>query len=150
MNNNRTHVLLIEDNPADSDLLTLRLIEADSTVDVCCVSRLADGLAAMAKNPPAVVLLDLNLPDSSGEDTLRRVLENAPGMPVVIISGRDDQAVAMNSFLHGVQDYLLKRDITSRNLERVIRCAIERQAKIRSKALLLYTVETTIEETPPV
>ena len=132
MNNGRTHVLLIEDNPGDADLVRLRLVEGDSAVDVNCVNRLADGLASMAKESPSVVLLDLNLPDSHGADTFRKVLEKAPGVPVVILSGQDDEALAMKALHQGVQDYLVKGDITSGHLERAMRYAIERQALIRS------------------
>lgn len=132
MNNGHTHVLLIEDNPGDADLVRLRLVEGDSAVDVSCVNRLADGLASMAKDPPSVVLLDLNLPDSHGADTFREVLEKAPGVPVVILSGQDDEALAMKAIHQGVQDYLVKGDITSSHLERAIRYAMERQALIRS------------------
>lgn len=127
-----THVLLIEDNPGDADLVRLRLVEGDSSVDVSSVSRLADGLASIAKEPPSVVLLDLNLPDSRGADTFRKVLEKAPGVPVVILSGQDDEVLAMKALHQGVQDYLVKGDITSGRLERVMRYAIERQALIRS------------------
>ena len=132
MNNGHTHVLLIEDNPGDADLVRLRLIEGDSAVNVSSVNRLADGLASMAKDPPSVVLLDLNLPDSHGADTFRKVLEQAPGVPVVILSGQDDEVLAMKALHQGVQDYLVKGDITSSHLERAMRYAIERQALTRS------------------
>jgi sigma-B regulation protein RsbU (phosphoserine phosphatase) len=132
MNNGHTHVLLIEDNPGDADLVRLRLVEGDSAVDVSSVNRLADGLASMAKEPPSVVLLDLNLPDSHGADTFRKVLEKAPGVPVVILSGQDDEALAMKALHQGVQDYLVKGDMTSRQLEHAMRYAIERQALTRS------------------
>src|SRR5271169_2105997 len=132
MNNGRTHVLLIEDNPGDADLVRLRLVEGDSAVNVSCVDRLADGLASLAREAPSVVLLDLNLPDSHGADTFRKVLEKAPGVPVVILSGQDDEALAMKALHQGVQDYLVKGDITSAHLERVMRYAIERQALLRS------------------
>ena len=132
MNNGHTHVLLIEDNPGDADLVRLRLVESDSAVDVNCVSRLADGLASLTKQPPSVVLLDLNLPDSRGADTFRKVLDHAPGVPVVILSGQNDEALAMKALHQGVQDYLVKGDITSAHLERVMRYAIERQALLRS------------------
>src|SRR3981081_1393724 len=59
MNNGHT-VLLIEDNPGDADLVRLRLVEGASAVNVSCVTRLADGLASMAKEPPSVVFLGLN------------------------------------------------------------------------------------------
>ncbi len=132
MNNGHTQVLLIEDNPGDADLVRLRLVEADSRVNVSCVNRLADGLASMTKQSPSVVLLDLNLPDSHGADTFRKVLDHAPGVPVVILSGQDDEALAMKALHQGVQDYLVKGDITSNHLERVMRYAIERQALLRS------------------
>jgi signal transduction histidine kinase len=132
MNNGHTHVLLIEDNPGDADLVRLRLVEGDSAVNVSCVNRLSDGLASMAKESPSVVLLDLNLPDSHGADTFRKVLDRAPGVPVVILSGQDDEALAMKALHQGVQDYLVKGDITSNQLERVMRYAIERQALIRT------------------
>lgn len=132
MKDGHTHVLLIEDNPGDADLVRLRLVEGDSAVNVNCVRRLAEGLAAMAKQSPSVVLLDLNLPDSRGAETFRKVLEKAPGVPIVILSGQDDEALAMKAVHQGVQDYLVKGDITSRHLERVMRYAIERQALLRS------------------
>jgi DNA-binding response OmpR family regulator len=132
MNNGHTHVLLIEDNPGDADLVRLRLLEGDSGVNVSSVNRLSDGLASMAKEPPSVVLLDLNLPDSHGADTFRKVLEQAPGVPVVILSGQDDEVLAMKALHQGVQDYLVKGDITSNHLERAMRYAIERQALTRS------------------
>jgi signal transduction histidine kinase len=132
MDNDRIHVLLIEDNAGDADLLRLRLLEGDSRVDVICVARLADGLASMAKNPPSVVLLDLNLPDSHGADTFRKVLKQSPGVPVVILSGQDDKALAIKALHQGVQDYLVKGDFSSSQLEHAIRHAIERGALIRS------------------
>jgi signal transduction histidine kinase len=132
MNNGHTHVLLIEDNPGDADLVRLRLLEGDSAVNVSSVNRLSDGLASIAKEQPSVVLLDLNLPDSHGADTFRKVLEQAPGVPVVILSGQDDEVLAMKALHQGVQDYLVKGDITSNHLERAMRYAIERQALTRS------------------
>jgi signal transduction histidine kinase len=132
MKNGHTHVLLIEDNPGDADLVRLRLVEGDSAVDVNCVSRLADGLASMTKQAPSVVLLDLNLPDSRGAETFRKVLEHAPGVPVVILSGQDDEALAMKALHQGVQDYLVKGDFTSNHLERAMRYAMERQALLRT------------------
>jgi signal transduction histidine kinase len=132
MSNGHTRVLLIEDNPGDADLVRLRLVESDSAVSVTCVNHLAAGLASIAKTPPSVVLLDLNLPDSRGADTFRKVLEKAPGVPVVILSGQDDAALAMKALHQGVQDYLVKSDISSGHLERAIRYAMERQALIRS------------------
>jgi DNA-binding response OmpR family regulator len=66
MSDAATRVLLIEDNPGDADLVRLRLVERKPDVNVNCVQRLADGLALLNEQPPALVLLDLNLPDSQG------------------------------------------------------------------------------------
>ena len=132
MTDQSTRVLLIEDNPGDADLVRLRLVEGNSAVDVSCFDRLADGLAAINKNPPALVLLDLNLPDSHGAETFRTVLDKAPDVPVVILSGQDDEELAMKALHQGVQDYLVKGEITSTHLERAMRYAVERQALLRS------------------
>src|ERR1700690_1233705 len=132
MSDASTHVLLIEDNPGDADLVRLRLVEGKLPVEVSCAQRLSDALAALDKDLPAVVLLDLNLPDSHGAETFRKVLEKAPHVPVVILSGQDDEVLAMKALHQGVQDYLVKGDITSSHLERAMRYAIERQALTRS------------------
>src|SRR5271154_4694003 len=132
MDQQTTNVLLIEDNPGDADLVRLRLVEGKSPVNVNCVNRLSDGLASLTRETPSVVLLDLNLPDSHGAETFRRVMDHAPTVPVVVLSGQDDEALAMKAVHHGVQDYLIKGDISSKQLERAIRYAVERQALLRS------------------
>jgi len=132
MNNETTNVLLIEDNPGDADLVRLRLVEGRSPVKVNCVNRLSDGLASLTAETPSVVLLDLNLPDSHGAETFRRVMEHSPNVPVVVLSGQDDEALAMKAVHQGVQDYLVKGNISSRHLERAIRYAVERQGLVRA------------------
>jgi len=127
-----TNVLLIEDNPGDADLVRLRLVEGQSPVKVNCVNRLSDGLASLARETPSLVLLDLNLPDSHGAETFRRLMEHSPNVPVVVLSGQDDEVLAMKAVHHGVQDYLVKGNISSKNLERAMRYAVERQALLRS------------------
>ena len=126
------HVLLIEDNPGDADLVRLRLGEGKSEVEVNCVPRLSDGLACLDAETPSLVLLDLNLPDSHGADTFRRVMKKAPNVPVVILSGQDDESLAIKAVHQGVQDYLLKSDVTGKQLDRALRYAVERQSLLRS------------------
>ena len=127
-----SHVLLIEDNPGDADLVRLRLVESNPAVDVACVNRLADGLESLKRESPSLVLLDLNLPDSQGAETFRKILEKAPDVPVVILSGQDDQGLAIKALHQGVQDYLVKGGFTSSDLDRAMRYAVERQALRRS------------------
>ncbi len=130
------HVLLIEDNPGDADLVRLRLVEGKSAVQVNCVPRLSDALACLDVETPTLVLLDLNLPDSHGAETFRKIMQKAPNVPVVILSGQDDEALALKAVHMGVQDYLVKADVTSKQLERALRYAVERQS-------LLLALEVT-------
>jgi signal transduction histidine kinase len=132
MDHQTTNVLLIEDNPGDADLVRLRLVEGTSPVNVNCVNRLSEGLASLSRETPSVVLLDLNLPDSRGAETFRRVMDHAPNVPVVVLSGQDDEVLAMKALHQGVQDYLVKGDISSKHLERAIRYAVERQGLSRA------------------
>jgi DNA-binding NtrC family response regulator len=123
-----THVLLVEDSQRDTDMVRMRLLEANSDLEVSCVDRLSTGLAALAINPPAVVLLDLNLPDSQGAETFRSFLNHASGVPVVVLSGTDDEDLALEAINQGVQDYLVKGSFDGKQLARSLRYAIERQA----------------------
>jgi len=132
MKDQSTHVLLIEDNPGDADLVRLRLVEGKSAVDVSCVNRLSDGLDSLKQSLPSVILLDLNLPDSQGAETFRQVLKSAPNVPVVILSGQDDEELAIKALHQGVQDYLVKGAFSSSSLDRAMRYAVERQALLRS------------------
>lgn len=127
-----TRVLLVEDNPGDADLVRLRLVEGNASARVECVPRLSDALESLAREMPSLVLLDLNLPDSHGAETFRKILEQAPTVPVVVLSGQDDEALAIKAVHQGVQDYLVKGEITAKQLERAIRYAVERQGLLRS------------------
>ena len=132
MNNGHTTVLLIEDNAGDADLVRLRLLEGGSQVDVSCVDRLSAALASVAHEPPAVVVLDLTLPDSNGPDSFRRLHDQAPGIPVVILTAVDDEEMAVKTVQQGAQDYLLKGEVDGKQLARSIRYAMERQALLTS------------------
>jgi signal transduction histidine kinase len=132
MNSGRTNVLLIEDNAGDADLLRLRLLEGGAQVDVNCVDRLSAALASVANQPPAVVVLDLTLPDSHGPDTFRRLHDRAPDIPVVILTAVDDEEIAVKTVQQGAQDYLLKGEVDGKQLARSIRYAVERQALLTS------------------
>jgi DNA-binding NtrC family response regulator len=127
MSNQPTHVLLIEDSPGDADLVRMRLREGNPDLEISCADRLSTGLAALAVEPPAVVLLDLNLPDSHGAQTFRNVRNQAPGVPVVVLSGVDDEELAVQAVHEGVQDYLVKGAFDSKQLTRTLLFAIERQ-----------------------
>jgi len=132
MEHESAHVLLIADKPGDADLIRLRLVESKCKFRVNCVPRLSDALACLDVETPSLVLLDPNLPDCRGAESFRRIMQKAPHVPVVILSGQDDEALALKAVRQGVQDCLVKGDITSKQLERAIRYAVERQALLRS------------------
>ena len=131
-----THVLLIEDNPADARLITEYLaeqswpnIDADApTVDH--VDRLAEARDTLTEAVD-VVLLDLGLPDSSGVETLDEVLSIGVPAPVVVMTGLDDERVGVDAVEHGAQDYLVKDDVTPRLLQQTLRYAIRREQQQR-------------------
>src|SRR5260370_13816642 len=101
--------------------------KAKSDVKVNCVNRLSDGLASLTRETPTLVLLDLNLPDSHGAETFRRLMEHAPNVPVVVLSGQNDEVLAMKAVHHGVHDYQVKGNISTNNLDQTMRYAGERQ-----------------------
>jgi len=132
MTHPQPQVLLVEDNPGDADLVRLRLVEGRSEAKISCVNRLSDALASLAKEEPALILLDLNLPDSHGAETFRKVMTHSPNVPIVVLSGQDDEALAISAVHHGVQDYLVKGGFSGKQLERSIRYAVERQGLLRA------------------
>jgi len=132
MTHTQPQVLLVEDNPGDADLVRLRLVEGRSEAQISCVNRLSDALALLDKEEPALILLDLNLPDSHGAETFRKVMKHSPNVPIVVLSGQDDEALAISAVHHGVQDYLVKGGFSGKQLERSIRYAVERQGLLRA------------------
>jgi signal transduction histidine kinase len=121
-------VVLIEDNLGDARLIQemLREVEDEAFV-ITHVQRLSDGLDVMWQSRPDVILLDLALPDSVGLETLQAVRERVPGVPVVILTGLDDQDMGVQAVQQGAQDYLAKGYVHGRLLEQVILYAIERK-----------------------
>ncbi|TAG67827.1 MAG: hybrid sensor histidine kinase/response regulator [Oscillatoriales cyanobacterium] len=120
-------ILLIEDNPADADLLA-ELLEVSGGVqwELVSVEFLHEAIAQLSKQHFDIVLLDLSLPDSRGLETLTRLREVAPDTAMVVMTGLDDEAIALESVRLGAQDYIVKGQITTPLLVRTIRYAIER------------------------
>ena len=125
-----TRLLLVEDSVGDAGLLRAAIREASGTdckFDLVHVFRLADALQHLQETSFDLVLLDLSLPDASGMETLLRVRDVAPTLPVVIMTGLNDEDLAVEAVRNGAQDYLVKGDMDSRMLARAIRHAIERK-----------------------
>lgn len=121
-------VLLIEDNPADAAFIEEMLSEAkDISFELEWKERLSIGLERLAKKGIDVVLLDLNLPDSRGFNTFAKALAQAPEIPIVVLTGLDDETLAIRAVRTGAQDYLIKKHVNSSLLVRTIRYAIARR-----------------------
>jgi len=121
-------VLLVEDNPGDARLI-LELLEdvQAQAFDLERVGRLDHALSRLSRRGVDVVLLDLGLPDSQGLETFVRARRSAPEEPIVVISGLDDERLALEAVRSGAQDYLVKGRIEGHLLARVLRYAVERK-----------------------
>jgi signal transduction histidine kinase len=135
------NVLLVEDNPGDARLLREMFSEDRSLkVELTCVSFMAEAERHLAANAVDVVLLDLGLPDAQGLAAIRRARAAAPGVPLVVLTGMDDEELAAQSLQEGAQDYLIKGQIEIRGLLRALRYAGERKRLERLKDEFVSTV----------
>ncbi|HEX8362850.1 MAG TPA: ATP-binding protein [Longimicrobium sp.] len=131
-------ILLVEDNPGDARLLRETLREAEGfPFQLAHAERLGDAASLLARSPADVVLLDLSLPDAHGLDTVRRMLEAAPEIPIIVLTGTDDERLALRAVHAGAQDYLAKGRVDGPLLARSIRYAIERKRLERERVHLL-------------
>ena len=121
-------ILLIEDNPDDVVLFELSLSrDAKTPYTVKRADRLIQGLELLSNGGSDVVLLDLGLPDTHGLDTFQRMHAYAPAVPIIVLTGHDDDDIAIKALQKGAQDYLVKGKADGVLLWRSIRYAIERQ-----------------------
>lgn len=126
--NRKLKVLLIEDNPGDARLIREYLSdEAGAAFSVEHAPLLAAGLERLAQGGVDLVLLDLSLPDSPMPRTFQRVHEAAPEVPIIVMSGLDDEEFAVQTVQEGAQDYLVKNQVETRLLVHAMRYAIERK-----------------------
>ena len=124
----RIRILLIEDSPGDARLIEHMLARASGLVcELSWVDNLAAGVEHLRTQATDVVLLDLGLPESSGLETLKRLLTQVPTVPtLVVLSGLNDEDMAVRAVQSGAQDYLVKGQVDTPLLIRSIRYAIER------------------------
>lgn len=126
--NHKVSVLLIEDNPVDSALMGRILsVAANPSYNVECRGNMEQGLERLGGKDIDLVLLDLSLPDSEGFETFVRTHKQAPDVPIVVLTGYDDEDLALEALRRGAQDYLVKTEIDPKVLTRVIRYAVERK-----------------------
>lgn len=135
-------VLLVEDDPGDAHLVRQTLGAAGAErFAITWVQNLADARQKLRDNPPDVLLLDLSLPDSSGLATVMACREAAGALPLIVLTGHDDNGFEHQILESGAHDYLVKGNFTSDGLIRAIRHAIIRarlEAELRELASTDY------------
>jgi serine phosphatase RsbU (regulator of sigma subunit) len=119
-------VLLVEDDEGDALIVRELLAEAETRIEIDWRRSLAEAVDVVDDRFHCV-LLDLGLPDASGLDALRRVLETAPGAAVLVLTGLDDRHRGNEAVAWGAQDYLVKGQVDTTLLERALRYAVERK-----------------------
>ncbi|HKC27153.1 MAG TPA: SpoIIE family protein phosphatase [Jatrophihabitans sp.] len=130
-----TPILLVEDDPGDAVLVQACLGEVGVPDDAIIWTRtLADALEALARKPRCV-LLDLGLPDTDGFGSVHKMVEAAPTLPVIVLTGRQERD-GVDALAAGAQDYLVKDSLSGELLERSIRYAIERKRAQRTQEQL--------------
>ncbi|MGH9842856.1 MAG: response regulator [Blastocatellia bacterium] len=140
-------VLLIEDDPGYSKTIQALISGNRESIEVEVADHLAEGLDRLTKGGIDLVLLDLSLPDSDGMLTLIRTRKHVPHLPIVILTGCDDEEIALEAAQAGAQDYLVKDQIDLNLLRRTLRYAIERQRAelvLREQAELLDAARDAI------
>ncbi|MCJ7812214.1 response regulator, partial [bacterium] len=126
--NRKIKILLIEDNPGDARIIEELLNESGSFhYGLTWVDQLSKGLELIGIGGIDIILTDLGLPDSQGFNTFTKIVENAPQIPIVVMSGLNDETMAIRAVREGAQDYLVKGTADGTLLIRTIRHAIERK-----------------------
>ena len=140
-------LLLVEDDPGDARLVREMCREQGLPTDALIhVDSMSEAEACLADHEVDLILLDLGLPDARGLDALRRVQVAAARVPLVVLTGLDDEAVAVQALQQGAQDYLIKGQIDTPGLMRALRYAIERktmeEALFVEKELAVVTLDS--------
>ena len=139
-------ILLVEDDRNDADFLRACLRRQDArAVELKHVASMTDAVSVLKEHDFDVILLDLNLPDSSGQESVHRIQNADSAVPVVVLSGEGNEEFAIEVLNRGVQDYLVKWEGDGRVIMRAIRYAIERKrAEERLSFLAQYDPLTEI------
>lgn len=129
-----THsILLVEDNPADAELVRERLKDASgmSPFHMTRASTLKEAIIHLQATPFDVILLDLNLPETNGLETLKRIRSANSTIPLVVLTGNEDEPLALEAIKLGAQDYVPKSSMNAVLLSRILHYAIEREKNDR-------------------
>lgn len=123
---NKVNILLIEDNPADVELLKISLKDSSIQHELFHGDSLFEGVDIATNKDIQLVLLDLTLPDSSGFKTLTSFLEKIDHIPLVVLTGVNNEIVGNQAIKAGAQDFLVKGQFDGKLLGRTIRYSLHR------------------------
>ncbi len=126
MSNKSTNILLVEDNAGDVQLVKFFLKDAAFKYELFCAETLHEAFEQIQNRTIDLVLLDLSLPDSQGFKTLGRFIEKVPHLPVVVMTGINNEIIGNQAIRAGAQDFLVKGQFEGRLLGRVIRYSLQR------------------------
>lgn len=122
---NNLSVLVVEDSLIQLQVMRVTLMGKGFKVE--CAETLSSAQDRLKKRGVDVVMLDLSLPDSSGLDTLIKVHDSAPHVPIIVLTSTEDEVLAVDALKHGAQDYLVKGQADGTLIIRSVRYAVERQ-----------------------
>jgi signal transduction histidine kinase len=147
MDSGAIQILLVEDNPADAALLKHTLLDtAGNQFDVTHAENMAAAIQLLSQRPFDAILLDLSLPDCRGLETVENANAAAPGVPIVVLTGLDDEATAIEAVRKGAQDFLVKGQFDSRLLARSVHYAKERKSAEQQLKSLNESLEHRVAE----
>jgi signal transduction histidine kinase len=130
------NILIVDDDELDRRLVKLVLAKTANLIrfNVESAQTITEALEKLVKDNFNIILLDLNLPDSRGMETVQKIFNTAPDVPIVVLTGLDDENAGLEAIRSGAEDYLVKGDGLEYTLIRAIRYAIERK---RAKTSLI-------------
>jgi PAS domain S-box-containing protein len=126
-----THILLVEDNPGDAQLVKIYMKDAAFKYELFVADTFFEGMDILSKHEIDIVLLDLSLPDSMGFKTLNRYFETVTNIPVIVLTGVNNEIVGNQAVKAGAQDFLVKGQFDGKLLGRAVRYAMQRHKEFQ-------------------
>lgn len=127
------NILIVEDNPSDLQIIKRNVERSDESTLISDAQNLSQAQNLLSERGADLILLDLNLPDSRGIDTFFHLSSRHSEIPVIILSGLEDEETAKSALENGAQDYIVKDDLlTTRELNRSIKFALDRKRAVES------------------
>lgn len=147
MNEKAINILLVEDNPAEAMLFMETLEETEpGQFEVVHAARMSKAREYIGQNRLDAILLDLSLPDSQGLDTLSEIQQTGTDLPILVLTGNEDESMGMKAVGMGAEDYLFKGDMHGPLLVRSIRYAIQRKKNEVEREHLIRKLQTALAE----